>query len=128
MFEAKLDEAAVFKRIIESIKDLVKMVNIDVNSKGLSIQAMDSCHVALVSLLLKEKAFSFYSCQKPMTLGITIENVAKILKLAGSDDSLTLQCEDDPSTLKFKFESKRTFLSYFRWRQNLRVQPLSSQP
>lgn len=121
MFEAKLEEAAVFKRIIESIKDLVKMVNIDVNSKGLSIQAMDSCHVALVSLLLKEKAFSYYSCQKPITLGITIENVAKILKLAGSDDSLTLQCEDDPSTLKFKFESKSKPSLYLRRRQDLGI-------
>lgn len=92
MFEARLDDSSVFKRIIESIKDLVKMVNIDVNSKGISIQAMDSCHVALVSLSLKEKAFSYYSCQKPLTLGLMIENVAKILKLAGSDDSMTLQC------------------------------------
>ena len=79
------------------------MVNIDVTSKGISIQAMDSCHVALVSLMLKEKAFSYYSCQKSLTLGLMIENVAKILKLAGSDDSMTLQCEDEPSTLKFKF-------------------------
>jgi proliferating cell nuclear antigen len=72
MFEARLDDSSVFKRIIESIKDLVKMVNIDVNSKGISIQAMDSCHVALVSLMLKEKAFSYYSCQKPLTLGLMI--------------------------------------------------------
>jgi proliferating cell nuclear antigen len=48
------------------------MVNIEVNTKGLSIQAMDSCHVALVSLLLKEKAFSHYVCHKPLTLGLTI--------------------------------------------------------
>ena len=68
---------------------------------------MDSCHVALVSLVLKEKAFSHYTCHKPLTLGLTIENVAKILKIAGSDDSLTLQCEDEPTSLKFRFESKR---------------------
>ena len=106
MFEARLEDSSLFKKIIESIKDLVKMVNIDVNNKGISIQAMDSCHVALVSLSLREKAFAYYTCQKPLTLGLTIENVAKILKLAGNDDSLTLQCEEDPSSLRFKFESK----------------------
>lgn len=83
------------------------MVNIEVNTKGLSIQAMDSCHVALVSLVLKEKAFTTYTCHKPLTLGLTIENVAKILKLAGNEDSMTLQCEDEPTSLKFRFESKR---------------------
>jgi|JI9StandDraft_1071089.scaffolds.fasta_scaffold520217_1 proliferating cell nuclear antigen len=108
MFEARLEECSLFRKIIDSLKELVKMVNIEVNTKGLSIQAMDSCHVALVSLLLKEKAFSHYTCHKPLTLGLTIENVAKILKIAGNDDSLTLQCEDEPSFLKFRFESKST--------------------
>ena len=83
------------------------MVNIEVNSKGMSIQAMDSCHVALVSLFLKEKSFKGgYICHKPLTLGLTIENVAKILKIAGNDDSLTLQCQDEPTSLKFRFESR----------------------
>ena len=54
---------------------------------------MDTCHVALVALQLKEKAFTYFNCQKPITLGLTIENVSKILKLAGNDDSLILSCE-----------------------------------
>jgi proliferating cell nuclear antigen len=107
MFEARLEEVSVFRKIIDSLKELVKMVNIEVNTKGLSIQAMDSCHVALVSLVLKEKAFTNYVCHKPLTLGLTIENVAKILKLAGNEDSMTLLCEDEPTALKFRFESKR---------------------
>jgi proliferating cell nuclear antigen len=53
MFEARLEECSNFRKIIDSIKDLVKNVNIDVTQKGLSIQAMDSCHIALVSLQLR---------------------------------------------------------------------------
>jgi proliferating cell nuclear antigen len=48
MFEAKLLDATVLKRIVESIKDLVTDVNLDVNQQGISLQAMDSSHVALV--------------------------------------------------------------------------------
>jgi proliferating cell nuclear antigen len=58
----------------------VKNANIDVSPQGMSIQAMDSSHVALVSL--------------NMTLGLSIENIAKILKCAGNDDIITLHCED----------------------------------
>jgi len=43
--------------LIESIKDLVKNVNIDATSTGLSMQAMDSSHVALVYLQYKENGF-----------------------------------------------------------------------
>jgi len=50
MFEAKLTDGTVLKRIVEAIKDLVTEVNIDVTPTGLSLQAMDSSHVALVNL------------------------------------------------------------------------------
>ena len=52
MFEAKLAEAIVLKKIIDAIKDLVTDVNIDATPNGISLQAMDSSHVALVSLTL----------------------------------------------------------------------------
>ena len=52
MFESILSEALLLKKIIDSIKDLVTDVNIDVTPAGISLQAMDSSHVALVSLTL----------------------------------------------------------------------------
>jgi len=40
------------------MKDLCKDINFDCLEKGLQLQSMDSSHVALVSLLLRESAFS----------------------------------------------------------------------
>jgi proliferating cell nuclear antigen len=37
MFEAKLSEATVLKKIIEAIKDLVTDVNIDATPSGISL-------------------------------------------------------------------------------------------
>jgi proliferating cell nuclear antigen len=47
-----LTEGHILKKIVEAIKDLVTDVNIDVSASGLSLQAMDTSHVALVSLNL----------------------------------------------------------------------------
>lgn len=70
------------------------------------MQAMDSAHVALVSLKLNERGFKEYRCDRPLTLGLSIENLSKILKVAGNDDSITLQTdEEEPSSLKFFFEN-----------------------
>jgi len=52
MFQARLEQGVILKKIVEAIKELVTSVNIDVNTTGLTIQAMDSSHVALVSLNL----------------------------------------------------------------------------
>jgi len=49
-FEAKLSDGQIFKRIVDSIKDLVTDVNLDATPTGISLQAMDSSHVALVNL------------------------------------------------------------------------------
>ena len=68
MFEAKLAEGLIFKRIVEAIKELVSDVNIDISPTGISLQAMDNSHVALVSLQLSMDGFESFRSDKPMTL------------------------------------------------------------
>ena len=110
MFQAKLEQGIVLKKIIEAIKELVSTVNIDVSSAGLSIQAMDSSHVALVALNLKENGFTNFRALKNMTLGLNIQNLSKIMKCAGNDDIISMKAEEDPSSMTFIFEnaSKKT--------------------
>lgn len=95
MFEAHLKEAATLKKIIEAIKDLVTDVNIDATPQGLSLQAMDSSHVALVSLTLGSSGFDKYRADRPMTLGISITNLAKVLKLASNEDKVIMKADED---------------------------------
>ena len=105
MFHAKLNEGILIKKLIDSIKDLVLEINLEISPMGISLQAMDNSHVALVSLNLSSEGFEAYRCDKPMTLGVSISNLAKVLRCGGNEDSLTLSCEDDPSKLKVKFEN-----------------------
>lgn len=51
MFEARLQQGNVLKKLLESIKDLVSEANFDCNSSGISLQAMDSSHVSLVAMV-----------------------------------------------------------------------------
>lgn len=107
MFEAKLTEGSIFKKIVEAIKELVTDVNIDISPTGISLQAMDNSHVALVSLHLSMDGFESFRSDKPMTLGINIANLAKIMKLGDNDDSMTLKAEEDPSHLTIIFENQK---------------------
>ena len=93
MFEAKLTDGTTLKKIVDSIKDLVTDVNLDVTPSGISLQAMDSSHVALVQLQLTESGFCFYRCDKPITLGLSITNLAKVMRLVNATDSIVLKCD-----------------------------------
>jgi proliferating cell nuclear antigen len=105
MFQARLEQGIILKKIVEAMKELVNSVNIEVSGSGLSIQAMDSSHVALVSLNLNENGFQKYRCLKDMTLGLNIQNLSKIMKCAGHDDIITMQADEDPSSITFIFEN-----------------------
>ena len=76
MFEATLQKASTLKKVIEAIKDLVTDGNIEVSETGMNLQAMDSSHVSLVSLVLHTDMFEHFSCDRNVTLGINLPNFA----------------------------------------------------
>jgi len=69
---------------------------------------MDTSHVALVSLNLSMEGFESYRCDQNVVLGVNIANLSKVLKLSDPADSITLQADQDPSTLKLTFENPKT--------------------
>merc|ERR1711967_169814 len=91
--------------VLDAMKDLCKDVNFDVSEKGLQVQSMDSSHVALVSLMLRESAFSEFKCDRPSSLGMNVDSLSKILKICGPSDSLKLMYSNDSDTVNFQCET-----------------------
>merc|ERR1712137_1060045 len=89
---------------VDSIKELCKDVNFDCSEKGLQVQSMDSSHVALVSLLLRESAFSEFKCERPMSLGMNVESLSKILKMCSPNDTLKVRWQSGADTVSFQCE------------------------
>lgn len=118
MFEARVAQGSVLKKIVDAIKDLVTDANFDCTSSGITLQAMDSSHVSLVALNLEGEGFAHYRCDNELNLGINIANMAKILKCAGGDDVITLKADDEGDTVTFMFENpKQTRVSHFSLKQ-----------
>lgn len=105
MFEARLVQGVLLKKVIEAIKDLLTEATWDCNGTGIGLQAMDSSHVSLVSLNLRSDGFDTYRCDRNLSMGINLTSMSKILKCAGNDDAITLKAEDNADTVTFVFES-----------------------
>lgn len=103
--EALLQQAVVLKKVVDAMKDLCKDVNFDCSEKGLQVQSMDSSHVALVSLFLRESAFADFRCDRPTSLGMNVDSLAKILKMCGPSDSLKIRWQSGADTVGFQCES-----------------------
>ncbi|PYH96382.1 proliferating cell nuclear antigen [Aspergillus ellipticus CBS 707.79] len=108
MLEARLEQASLLKRVVDAVKDLVQDCNFDCNDSGISLQAMDNSHVALVSMMLKAEGFSPYRCDRNIALGINLGALTKVLRAAQNEDILTLKAEDSPDAVNLMFESAET--------------------
>lgn len=78
MFEAKLVQGNVLKKLIDAIKDLVDSGNWDASGSGLMLQAMDKSHVSLVSVQLNSDGFETFRCDRNLTMGININRFVHI--------------------------------------------------
>ena len=105
-FEAQLTTPSLFRKTLESCHDIVDDANIDCNESGLSLQAMDASHVALVYLTLNASGFDKYICTEAKNLGVNLGSILKILKCGDAADKLTLKTNVENSELKFTFENE----------------------
>ncbi|CCK72325.1 proliferating cell nuclear antigen KNAG_0J02460 [Huiozyma naganishii CBS 8797] len=104
MLEAKFAEASLFKRIIDGFKDCVSLVNFQCKEDGIIAQAVDDSRVLLVSLEIGVEAFQEYRCDHPVTLGMDLGSLSKILRCGNNSDTLTLIADDKPDSILLLFE------------------------
>lgn len=107
MFEARLIQGQLLKKILDAVKDLVNEASWDCSQNGMSLQAMDTSHVSLVAAQLKAEAFDKFRCDKPLMLGMNLPNLSKFLKCAGNDDTITIRATDECDKITLLFEDTK---------------------
>ncbi|KAG1670862.1 Proliferating cell nuclear antigen [Nymphon striatum] len=105
MFEAKLIQGNILKKILDATKDLLGEALWDCAATGMSLQAMDTAHVSLVSLSLRSDGFDQYRCDRNISLGMNLGSMGKILRCSANDDVITIRAQDDGDEVSFMFES-----------------------
>lgn len=72
MFEARLVQSSILKKVLEAIKELLNEATFDCSDSGIQLQAMDNSHVSLVSLNLRSDGFDKYRCDRNLSMGINL--------------------------------------------------------
>ena len=125
MFEARLLQGSLLKKVLEALKDLLNEAAWDCSDAGIQLQAMDNSHVSLVSLNLRAEGFDKYRCDRNLSMGMNLgryvaffnvtcphvyriycsHSMSKILKCAANEDIITIKAQDNADTVTFVFES-----------------------
>ncbi|KAH8353260.1 hypothetical protein KR084_009885 [Drosophila pseudotakahashii] len=105
MLEARLGQTLLLKKIIDALKEIIAQGTLDCSDSGLQLQSMDNSHVSLVALSLQSDCFEKFRCDRNVSLGLDLRSLAKVLKCANSDDTVTIKAIDKPDKIQLSFES-----------------------
>lgn len=99
-------KSGIFKTVVESLKEVLTDCNWEFSSKGIRILTTDNSHILLVHLKLDADKFEKYKCDKNLVVGLNMNNLFKIVKTFGNNDSLTVFIDKkEEHYLKLRVES-----------------------
>ncbi|MFW9985262.1 MAG: proliferating cell nuclear antigen (pcna) [Candidatus Odinarchaeota archaeon] len=106
MFIAKFDDAKTWQALIGAISALVDEANFEVSPQGMTLRAMDPSRIAMVDFELPKSAFSNFECDEEDRIGINLDEMEKIVKRAGSGNSLALGLDREKNQLAITLEGR----------------------
>ncbi|MDR0911556.1 MAG: proliferating cell nuclear antigen (pcna) [Methanobrevibacter sp.] len=109
MFKAELSDPNILKTSFDAISSIVDEVQIQTDSEGLRLDALDRGHITFVHLELKASLFDEYVCDEPEKINLDTEEFMKVLKRSKSDDRVLLSVDTGNLIITFEGEAKRTF-------------------
>jgi|TARA_B110000444_G_C18666160_1_gene513030 proliferating cell nuclear antigen len=116
IFEIKTIQSSIIKTLIEALKEILNDTVIEINSDCIKVVTMDNSHIILVHLKLFADKFEFYNCNRPISIGINMLNLYKIIKTVNNNDIITFFVyNDNLNHLGIKIENmeKNTKTTYF---------------
>ncbi|MGC8816642.1 MAG: proliferating cell nuclear antigen (pcna) [Candidatus Hadarchaeum sp.] len=108
MVSAKMSDPKVWKTCVGAMVNLIEEAAFKFAPDGVRMKAMDPSHVALVDFELPAAAFSEYAVKQPVTLGINLTEMDKILSRAKADDELVLELDEKTNRLAVAFRGAST--------------------
>ena len=86
-------QGQTIRTLVEAIELILPEENFRFDSEGIHMLAMDVTHSLAIHLRLFAHRFEVYHCEKPITLGLSVLNLLKIMKIVGNLHTLTMYME-----------------------------------
>lgn len=99
-FTAITRTAEIWKSISSAIMTVVDEAHFEANPEGLQFRSMDPSHIALIDISCPAAAFEKYECPSSIKFGFRVDDFAKVIKRAGSNDSVELGLQNSMLNIK----------------------------
>ncbi len=111
MFKARIPDAKLLKDMLTAISSLVDEATFDLTPDEIKLRAMDPSRVAMVDFKWPKEIFDEYVCDTPTKMCININEMLKLLKRAGRNESVEISLDEETNRLQITITGNyvRTF-------------------
>ncbi len=93
-----LPDVKMFQNLIDSLSKIVDEIVFHITDDGVRAVAIDPAQIAMIKVYLPSDAFTEYSVENEVDLGVNVGNLLKILKRGKKGDRLEVDVEADRVT------------------------------
>lgn len=97
MFQAKV-KSEILKGIVDVVSTLVDEAKFNIDSKGMTLKAVDPAHVAMIDMKIEKSAFEEFAADET-ELGIDLDKIKEVLRLSRSGDVISLEQDEEKNRL-----------------------------
>jgi len=109
MFKAVLGNSNILKTSFDAISSIVDEVQMQADSEGLRLDALDRSHITFIHLELKPGLFDEFKVDEPLKINVDTGELMKVLKRARSDDIVELRVDEGNLIVIFEGDARRRF-------------------
>ena len=104
--QAILKRGIIIKKFINTIKDFILVLNINIDNLGITFQGIEDTNIALGNLNLNFQIFDEFIVKQAMNFEISLSHLVKVFKGFEEEDTMMIQADDVENSLHFIFQNK----------------------
>lgn len=108
LFRLKVADAKLLRDMVTAISTLIDEATFNITTEGIKLRAMDPSRVAMVDFAWPKTVFDEYACGEAMKMCINVNEMLKLLKRAGRDESVELSLDEKTGRLRITIRGKYT--------------------
>lgn len=109
MIKIICSDITVFKSSFEAVSKIVTEVQLEIDSDGIRLNAIDPSHITFVHLELEKDCFDIFECTKPSKISFVTDEFLKYLKRIGKDSLLELGVDANYLIIRAEGRTNKTF-------------------
>lgn len=99
----------ILKSSFEAISKIVAEVQVEIDSDGMRLNAINPSHTTFVHLNINKSEFDVFECDVPRKIAFTTDDFLKYLKRVGRNDLLELSADEKYLTIHSEGNTNKTF-------------------